>query len=204
MNNVSTDSKNRFFNDTKVCRRGLIKRTGSGILAALAAAILAPANARAELSPPRAVPQNNPSLSPLVGSWLLQVTFTAGPNIGKTEETLACFQIDGVMVESDGRSPFAHFGNWSRDKDNQYSYTLVELMYDQATGNVSQIVVPQINVVMDSSNVLHSISATTNIYIYNPATGGLLNKISIPNVSQVIGQRLTPGWVPPPQFPVSL
>lgn len=182
----------------RTSRRRLAKLLGAGVAATLAGAGLAlkGSPARAE----NAISASPFSCSPVVGSWYLHVLGLAGPIAGQKHETLASFQVGGIMVESDNESVTAHFGSWQTQPDGSHRYTLVEFYYDPATGNVAQIVVPQIGFVLDSANTLHSISSQTTIYVYDPIAGTQINKVVIPNVSQVTGQRLATNWTPPMQF----
>jgi hypothetical protein len=64
-------------------------------------------------------------------------------------------------------------------------------------------VVPHIGLRLSpDANRLTSTSATTDPYFYDPATGRQLNKVTIPRVSEVTGDRIGVGYVPPTAFPL--
>jgi hypothetical protein len=178
-------------------RRGALTKVSAGIVAALAGLGLSAGKALAASND-----ADTPMWAPIVGPWHLRVHFkSGGPFSGKTDETLATFQAGGTMVESNGTNPYAHFGAWTRKCDGLYTdalytYHLVEFNYD-ASGNLIQVAVPNIDFMLDSMDRLHSVAATTTLYIYSPESGALANTIVFPNVSEVTGQRISATWIPP-------
>lgn len=180
-------------------RRNTLKWVGGGLMAALACSATASARAGDDGRDNDGCREDH-RLREVYGAWHLQVAFLAGPNQGKTEQTLACFAPGGIMVESDGAGLTAHFGSWTCKPERSYVYHLVEFNYDSATQRVAQVVVPHIEFAMDGRDRLHSISTLTTVYQYDVATGALVMTIPIPNVSQVTGMRISTDWVPPSQW----
>jgi len=96
----------------------------------------------------------------------------------------------------------ANSGSWQHNEDGTYTARLVEFTYDPTTHGVTQIVTPTIVYSLDGSDRLHSISATTTIYLYNPATGQqVAPPIVLANVSVSEGFRFTTQWTPQNPLP---
>jgi hypothetical protein len=149
-------------------------------------------------------------IEPLLGSWLVQVKFVAGPRAGTTEQSLITFTGNGGLVEIDGTTAQAHAGAWARLGPNHYQYTLIELNYNPDSSLVSDgqhptIVRPQVQFALDvSGDTFHSTSDVTTIYFCVPSpTGGIVQSGTavIPNVSLVTGLRIGLDFEPPTAFP---
>jgi hypothetical protein len=82
---------------------------------------------------------------------------------------------------------------------NHYQFTLNELFCtslgaESPTGEVSTIVVPVVDIELDSPVTLRSISAAdVAIYTYD-TTGSLAAAIHLPDFTTVTGRRITPGF----------
>jgi hypothetical protein len=170
-------------------RRDLLKIAGSGVLGAVAAQSLRGTDVQA-------AEEFHPAL---VGSWLAEVHFVAGPRAGTNEETLLTFLFGGGVVESDATTPQAHAGAWTVLGRNHFQYTLTELQYDD-NGAVTTIVVPRVDFALGhDGSTFRSTQTLTTIYAYNG--GNLVSTIPIPGVSVVSGIRIGPGFTPPATFP---
>ncbi|CAN7382739.1 hypothetical protein LJR230_002213 [Trinickia sp. LjRoot230] len=176
-------------------RRGALKWMGGGLIAALAA------SAGAARASEHDGHDHDAKAHRIYGSWHVQVAFLAGPNQGKTEHTLLCFAPGGIVVESDGTGPTAHFGHWTRKEEGSFVYHLVEFNYDSASQKLAQVVVPHIEFTVDADNDrIVSVATLTTIYQYDVSTGALIDTLAIPNVSLVTGDRITQHWKPATQL----
>jgi hypothetical protein len=144
--------------------------------------------------------QAQPDFPAVVGAWLAEVHFVAGPRAGQTEETLITFMDSGVVVESDATTPQSHNGVWTVLGPNHFQYTLAELQYDANTA-VTAVVVPRIDFALGhDGGTFRSTQTLTTIYQYDSG-GNLTATIPIPGVSIVSGIRVVPGFTPPAKFP---
>jgi hypothetical protein len=104
----------------------MVRLAGAGLTGAVAA--LGQGEAQAA--------EARPQLARLLGSWHVQVAFTAEPQAGRHEQTLLTFGVGGGVVESDATGTWAHAGAWSQTGPRSYAYTLVEFSYHPDTGAV--------------------------------------------------------------------
>jgi hypothetical protein len=192
-------------------RRRMLTLAGGGTLAALAALDLSPTKVRGQVT---TAPLADSLWAPVVGSWLVQVTFSSkNPRVppelqGKTENTVLTFIPGGGLVASGALSTTAA-GQWQVNADGTYTFELAEFVFDPTNLCVTRVTTPTVTFHLDPSlERFIGISGVTTVYTYDPTSEKLLSSSRIITEpgdldppEKVLGRRLTVGWVPPNPFP---